>query len=58
MRIVIKHGRKRLAICPECDCQFTFEKEDIHYGPQQDYYEEVVCPDCGNSINLIEKGEK
>ena len=49
---IIKHGKKRKAIYPECECEFTYEKEDIKYYGQREEYEGVKCPDCGRMIPI------
>lgn len=44
------YGNKRRIICNECNCIFTYEKEDVvckNSGPNElEFY--VICPDCGN----------
>ena len=40
---------KRVAICEECSCKYTFESEDIIKKTFTDYSE---CPKCG-SLNDI-----
>ena len=65
---VIKHGRKKkeMATCPFCECEFTYEQEDVQYedryiptwsitttGLISTYkYPYVICPDCGQRIYL------
>lgn len=42
---IIKQGVKEFSItCPYCDCEFTYEKEDVHNS-------QVICPCC--STNLL-----
>lgn len=51
---IIKHGRKEFThICSRCECEFTYEAEDL----QSDVIEDstdcistkyIICPDCGN----------
>jgi hypothetical protein len=57
---IIKPGKIRIITCPRCDCQFSFEREDVKYGSQIDYFEEVACPCCHKLIDLVgrEKGLK
>lgn len=50
---IIKPGRIRTVTCPSCDCVFSFDKEDIKYGDQRDYYEEIDCPCCRKTIDLV-----
>lgn len=51
---IIEHGNKRRIICNECNCIFTYEKEDVvckNSGPNElESY--VICPDCGNHLLL------
>lgn len=46
---VIKHGKRRFMKCTTCDCEFTYQKEDIipeyQNRNESDYW--VKCPDCG-----------
>ena len=50
---ILKPGKLRIAICSRCDCEFSFEDEDIMRGNQRDYYEEVTCPCCNNRIDIL-----
>ena len=38
--------------CPKCECEFSYEDEDIKRGNQIDPYKIVVCPCCSNGIDL------
>ncbi len=50
---IIKWGN--YVICPKCNCEFTYEAEDVEYGPSQlDYYKIVTCPCCYFRIDLRE----
>lgn len=49
---IIKPGKIMVAICPNCDCEFSYENEDIEWGDQRDPYKEVVCPCCTKRIDL------
>lgn len=52
MITVIKHGKRKFMYCNICNCEFTYEKEDItsmQSGINEwEYY--VKCPDCGNKL--------
>lgn len=50
---ILKPGKIRTITCPRCDCQFSFENEDIKRGNQIEYFEEVICPCCHKRIDLI-----
>ena len=52
---IIKPGKIRIITCPRCDCEFSFEDEDIVRGPQMDYCEEVTCPCCHYTIDLLKR---
>lgn len=52
---IIKWGKKgKICICPNCDCEFTYEQEDIWYGTQIDPCKIVACPCCKHHIDLQE----
>lgn len=55
---IIHPGKVRVVTCPKCECEFSFEREDIKYGSQIDYYEEVICPCCHKAIDLIAREKK
>ena len=55
---IIKEGTRKIAKCPNCGCEFSYEKEDIEkdgtllnnsvfLGKTW-----VVCPQCGKEIVL------
>lgn len=52
---IIKPGKIKVAVCPRCECKFSYEREDVKYGDQRDYYEEVSCPCCDYAIDLLYK---
>lgn len=45
---IIEPGTKQIAICNDCGCKFSFEKEDILEKElqYQSYQEYVICPQC------------
>ena len=49
---IIKPGKVQVVTCPTCECEFSFEDEDIEWEDQRDPYKEVVCPCCRNRIDL------
>lgn len=49
---IIKPGKCRTVTCPECECEFSYENEDIQWGDQRDPYKEVQCPCCKHRIDL------
>ena len=55
---IIKEGTKKIAKCPNCGCEFSYEREDVEkdgtllnnsvfLGKTW-----VVCPQCGKEIVL------
>ncbi len=52
---IVKWGN--YVICPNCNCEFTYEPEDVEYGRQQwdDDYKIVRCPCCKHQIDLKER---
>lgn len=51
---VIRHGIKRAQECPNCECLFEYEKEDVKSTQVgfNEYEYTVTCPDCKNTINV------
>ena len=51
---VIKHGKlaeKHDATCPQCDCKFLFQREDVYWSrPLVEYI--VMCPECGKEFGV------
>ena len=49
---IIKPGKHPTITCPECECEFSYENEDIQWGTQLEPCKEVVCPFCKKRIDL------
>lgn len=50
---IIKPGKYiNTAICPLCECVFSYENEDIKKG---DLHKEVECPCCKTYIDLTKQ---
>ena len=49
---IIKMGEIMVAKCPICECEFSYEEEDIKWGDQRDPYKEVICPCCNRRVDL------
>ena len=59
---IIKEGTRKIEKCPNCGCEFSYEREDIEkYG----FFANnslvigktlVVCPQCGKEIVLETPG--
>ena len=57
MIIVIRHGDRRRMICPECNCIFTYQEEDVEtrrVEVQFTYKRIINCPDCSFGIEVSE----
>ena len=66
-----KRGTRRIQICDNCGCKFSFEAEDIvtktdegygsrlyrEYGSRL-YREYVTCPQCNNEVVLVSLREE
>lgn len=52
---IIKHGLYRKMNCPNCRCEFTYEKADTNHVQTDvnDYKRFVECPDCGERIEVV-----
>lgn len=51
---IIKPGKIQVVTCPICECEFSFEEEDIEWGDQRDPYKIVRCPCCKEIVDLKE----
>ena len=55
---IIKEGTRKIAKCPNCGCEFSYEEEDIEkYGLLSNnsvlaVKTWVVCPQCSKEIVL------
>ena len=52
---VIKHGKFKKTMCPNCCCVFTYSKEDTVYTQTgtNEYESYVKCPDCEERIKVM-----
>lgn len=52
MIIVLKRGNRYKVNCPDCGCEFSYEKEDVEVKQlgMNEYERTVNCPECGRSI--------
>lgn len=54
MITIIEHGKKeepKIVTCDECDCKFSFTREDCWWNRPCLTYK-VRCPECGNELWL------
>ena len=55
---IIKEGTRKIAKCPNCGCEFSYEEEDIKKDGLLENNSVfigktwVVCPQCGKEIVL------
>ena len=57
---VIKHGtiKEHITTCPHCQCEFSYEKEDIETNSVYNltstsiFHYIVRCPECGTEIEV------
>lgn len=54
---VIRHGDRRRIVCPECNCIFTYQEEDVETRLVEVHcmYKRIInCPDCSLGIEVSE----
>lgn len=55
---IIKHGeggKKYIATCLECGCQFSFSKKDaekVFFDKNREHYAQMHCPECCTYLTL------
>lgn len=51
---VIKYGKKRRIVCPDCGSLLEFEAEDVKSGQSgmNEYYNYIECPNCNAGIKV------
>ena len=49
---IIKEGTRKIAKCPNCGCEFSYEREDVLRDPIW-IGNHVNCPQCNESIKVI-----
>ena len=49
---IIKEGTRKIAKCPNCGCEFSYEKEDLL---RDSIWVEnhVNCPQCNEAVTLM-----
>ena len=48
---IIKPGTRQIAVCDDCGCEFSYEKEDVQFrgcDPLRPNWHQyfVICPQC------------
>ena len=51
---IIKEGTRKIAKCPNCGCEFSYEREDLCMDPIWKKWI-VNCPQCYKAIKVFEK---
>lgn len=49
---IIKEGTRKIAKCPNCGCEFSYEREDILRDPIW-VENHVNCPQCNEAVTLM-----
>ena len=53
MILIIKEGTRKIAKCPNCGCEFSYEEEDVLRYPICRIENYVNCPQCIEAIKVI-----
>ena len=51
---IIKKGTRKIAECPICGCEFSYDREDLFMDPIQKEWI-VNCPQCYKAIKDLEQ---
>ena len=51
---IIKEGTRKIEKCPNCGCEFSYEREDLCMDPILKKWI-VNCPQCIKAIKVLEK---
>ena len=51
---IIKEGTIKIAKCPNCGCEFSYEREDLCMDPKRKKWI-VNCPQCYKAIKVFEQ---
>ena len=49
---IIKEGTRKIAKCPNCGCEFSYEEEDVLRDPVR-IENHVNCPQCIKAIKVL-----
>ena len=53
---IIKEGTRKIAKCPNCGCEFSYEEEDIHIIPHARCLSVTLyihCPQCSKAVGIM-----
>ena len=51
---IIKEGTRKIEKCPNCGCEFSYEREDLCMDPIRKKWI-VNCPQCCKAIKVLEQ---
>ena len=54
---IIKEGTIKIAKCPNCGCEFSYEREDLCMDPIWKKWI-VNCPQCSKAVTVIAEREQ
>ena len=46
---IIKEGTRKIAKCPNCGCEFSYEEEDVQIFTKR----HVKCPQCNEAVTVM-----
>ena len=49
---IIKEGTRKIAKCPNCGCEFSYEREDVCMDPICKKWI-VNCPQCSKAVTIM-----
>ena len=47
---IIKEGTRKIAECPNCGCEFSYEEKDVLIDPGFTKESHVNCPQCNKAV--------
>ena len=53
---IIKEGARKIAKCPKCGCEFSYEEEDINMLPNDRRNSVTLyinCPQCRKAVGIM-----
>ena len=49
---IIKEGTRKIENCPNCGCEFSYEREDAIRDPVR-IENHVNCPQCNKAVTIM-----
>lgn len=50
---IIKEGTIKITKCPNCGCEFSYEKEDVLIDQYIMKENHVNCPQCNKAVTIM-----